>query len=57
MLYLLIKKHSKPQDHPFPCTGPHGPSVIDYGSEDNQQETLHKFAIILVTHCESEPWQ
>ena len=40
---------------PSPRTGPQDLLVTHYDCEENEQKTLHKFAINQVTQCESEP--
>ena len=41
--------------NPSPRTGPQDLLVTHYDCEENEQETLHKYAINQVTQCESEP--
>ena len=44
-----------PNQSPSPRTGPHDLLVTHYDCEENEQKTLHKYAINQVTQCESEP--
>ena len=39
----------------FPRTGPQDLLVTLYDCEENEQKTLHKYAINQVSHCETEP--
>ena len=53
---LSIFNFSK-ADHnnPSPRTGPQDLLVTHYDCEENEQKTLHKYAMNQVTQCESEP--
>ena len=42
-------------NNPSPQTGSQDLLVTHYDCEENEQKTLHKFAIKQVTQCESEP--
>ena len=53
--HILFKIFSEQHTNPFPRTGPQGLLVTHYDCEENEQKTLHKYAINLVTQCESEP--
>ena len=46
--------HLEPTSHqnPSPRTGPQDLLVTPFDCEENQQKTLHKHAILQVTHCE-----
>ena len=46
---------SEQHTNPSPRTGPQGLLVTHYDCEENEQKTLHKYAINQVTQCESEP--
>ena len=46
---------SEQHTYPSPRTGPQDLSVTHYDCEENEQKTLHKYAINQVTQCESEP--
>ena len=39
----------------FPRTGPQDLLVTHYDCEENEQKTLHKYAINQVSQCETEP--
>ena len=41
--------------NPSPCTGPQDLLVTHYDCEENEQKTLHKYAINQVSQCETEP--
>ena len=43
------------QTHPSFCTEPQDLLVTHYNCEENEQKTLHKYAINQITQCESEP--
>ena len=46
---------SKPDpNNPSPRTGPEGFLVTHYDCEENEQKTLHKYAINQITQCESK---
>ena len=53
--YLLFLIFSEPNQNPSPRTGPQDLLVTHYDCEENEQKTLHKYAINQVTQCESEP--
>ena len=40
---------------PFPRTGPQDLLVTHYDCEENEQKTLHNYAINQVSQCETEP--
>ena len=46
---------SQPNQNPFPRTGPQDLLVTHYDCEQNEQKTLHKYAINQFTQRESEP--
>ena len=46
---------SEQNENPSPHTGPQDLLVTHYDCEENEQKTLHKYAINQVTQCESEP--
>ena len=46
---------SEQHTNPSPRTGPQDLLVTHYDCEENEQKTLHKYAINQVTQCESEP--
>ena len=52
---LLFLSFSEPNHNPCPRTGPQDLLVTHYNCEENEQKTLHKYAINQVTQCESEP--
>ena len=41
--------------NPSPRTGPQDLLVTHYDCEENEQKTLHKYAINQVSQCETEP--
>ena len=41
--------------NPSPRTGPRDLLVTHYDCEENEQKTLHKYAINQVSQCETEP--
>ena len=49
------KISSEQHTNPSPRTGPQDLLVTHYDCEENEQKTLHKYAINQVTQCESEP--
>ena len=53
--YLLFLIFSEPNQNPSPRTGPQDLLVPHYDCEENEQKTLHKYAINQVTQFESEP--
>ena len=52
---ILFSNFSEHYTNPSPRTGPQDLLVTHYDCEENEQKTLHKFAINQVTQCESEP--
>ena len=61
ILKILIFQHifflifSEQHTNPSSRTGPQDLLVTHYDCEENEQKTLHKYAINQVTQCESEP--
>ena len=53
--HLLFLIFSQPNQNFSPGTGPHDLLVTHYDCEENEQKTLHIYAINQVTQCESEP--
>ena len=53
--HLLFLIFSEPHQNTSPRTGPQDLLVTHYDCEENEQKTLHKYAINQVTQCESEP--
>ena len=53
LLFFIFSKHD--HNNPCPRTGPQDLRVTHYDCEENEQKTLHKYAINQVTHCESKP--
>ena len=53
--HLLFKIFSEQNTNPSPRTGPHDLLLTHYDCKENEQRTLHKYAINQVTQCESEP--
>ena len=51
-LFLVI---SNQNINPSPRTGPQDLLVTHYDCEENEQKTLHKYAINQVSQCETEP--
>ena len=51
-LFLIF---SEPNQSPSPRTGPQTLLVTHYDCEENEQKTLHKYAINQITQGESEP--
>ena len=51
LFLIFFEQHTNPS----PRTGPQDLLVTHYDFEENEQETLHKYAINQVTQCESEP--
>ena len=45
----------KSKHNPSPRTGPQDLLVTHYDCEENEQKTLHKYAINQVSQCETEP--
>ena len=52
LLFLVI---SNQNINPSPRTGPQDLLVTHYDREENEQKTLHKYAINQVSQCETEP--
>ena len=52
LFFLVI---SNQNINPSPCTGPQDLLVTHYDCEENEQKTLHKYAINQVSQCETEP--
>ena len=52
LLFLII---SNQNINPSPRTGPQDLLVTHYDCEENEQKTLHKYAINQVSQCETEP--
>ena len=48
---IFSEQHTNPSSR----TGPQDLLVTHYDCEENEQKTLHKYAINQVTQCESEP--
>ena len=53
--HILFLIFSEQHTNPSPRTGPQDLLVAHYDCEENEQKTLHKYAINQVTQCESEP--
>ena len=53
--HLLFLIFSEQNTNPSPRTGPQDLLVTQYDCEENEQKTLHKYAISQVTQCKSEP--
>ena len=53
--HILFLIFSEQHTNPSPRTGPQDLLVTHYDCEENEQKTLHKYAINQVTQCESEP--
>ena len=54
-LQLLFLITSNQNINPSPRTGPQDLLVTHYDCEENEQKTLHKYAINQVSQCETEP--
>ena len=52
---LLFLIFSEPHQSPSSCTGPQDLLVTHYDCEEDDQKTLHKYALNQFTQCESEP--
>ena len=53
---FLFLNFSKPDhNNSYPRTRPKDLLVTHYECEENEQKTLHKYAINQVTKCETEP--
>ena len=55
--HILVLIFSEQHTNPSPRTGPQDLLVTHYDFEENEQKTVHKYAIIQVTQWESEPPQ
>ena len=53
--HLLFLIFSEQNTNPSPRTGSQDLLVTHYDCEENEQKTLHKYAINQVTQCEPEP--
>ena len=53
--HILFPIFSEQNTRLSPRTGPQNLPVKHYDCEENEQKTLHKYAINQVTQCESEP--
>ena len=53
--HILFLIFSEQLTNPSPRTGPQDLLVTNYDCEENEQKTLHKYAINQVKQCESEP--
>ena len=53
--HLSLKIFSDQNTNPSPHTGPQDLLVTRYDCEENEQKTLHKYAINQVSQCETEP--
>ena len=53
--HILFLIFSDQNTNPSPRTGPQDLIVTHYDCEENEQKTLHKYAINQVTQCETEP--
>ena len=54
-LQLLFLVTSNENMNPSTRTGPQDLLVTHYDCEENEQKTLHKYAINQVSQCETEP--
>ena len=52
---ILFPIFSDQNTNPSPRTGPQDLLVTHYDCEENEQKTLHKYAINQVSQCETEP--
>ena len=52
IFFLIFSDHNT---NPSPRTGPQDLLVTHYDCEENEQKTLHKYAINQVSQCETEP--
>ena len=52
LFFLII---SDQNTYPSPRTGPQDLLITHYDCEENEQKTLHKYAINQVSQCETEP--
>ena len=53
--HILFLKFSDQNTNPSPRIGPQDLLVTHYHCEENEQKTLHKYAINQVTQCATEP--
>ena len=53
--HILFLIFSEQNTNPSPSTGPQDLLVTHYDCEENEQKTLHKYAINQVSQCETEP--
>ena len=53
--HILFLIFSDQNTNPSPRTGPQDLLLTHYDCEENEQKTLHKYAINQVTQCETEP--
>ena len=53
--HIFFLNFSKQNTNPSPRTGPQDLLVTHYYCEENEQKTIHKYAINQVTQCETEP--
>ena len=53
--HIIFLIFSEQHTNPSPRTGPQDLLVTRNDCEENEQKTLHKYAINQVTQCESEP--
>ena len=52
---IFFSMFSDQNTNPFPRTEPQDLLVTHYDCEENEQKTLHKYAINQVSQCETEP--
>ena len=52
---IFFSIFSDQNTNPSPRTGPQDLLVTHYDCEENEQKTLHKYAINQVSQCETEP--
>ena len=52
---IFFLAFSDQNTNPSPRTGPQDLLVTHYDCEENEQKTLHKYAINQVSQCETEP--
>ena len=55
LLQILLLAFSDQNTNPSPRTRPQDLLVTHYDCEENEQKTLHKYAINQVSQCETEP--
>ena len=53
--HIFFLTFSDQNTNPSPRTGPQNLLVTHYDCEENEQKTLHKYAINQVSQCETEP--